>query len=402
VTDSAAEQFAPVLDGNTSPYSVYRRLRSEQPIFWSEVTGGWVASRHHDVKRVLTEEETFGPLGYGAGSSAIHGRVILHMEGREHRKKSGLLGHRLRSPRLIEEVYRPLAERLSTGYLDRIDRSGPVDLKAAFTTPLPLQVTADIMGLPDAPQFREWYDTIVAAGASNLRGDPEVLRKGQQARAALAQWLAPVIRQRRSEPGDDLLSDLCTFEFDGEPLPEDEVLGFCSFLLAAGVETTDRALSNLLRLLVDHPELWDRLRTDRDLVLAACAEILRHSPPVHAISRGARVDTDIAGQDVRAGDRILVLLASANRDEECFDQPEEYEIDRFLDDAPKQFTPRADILPFGAGRHHCTGSLLAQMEMVVAMNHLLDRFTRIEWAGDRPDEVGYVLRSPRSLPVTLA
>ncbi|GIU93351.1 MAG: cytochrome P450 [Acidimicrobiia bacterium] len=400
-TATIPERFAAILDGTVSPYELYRAAREQSPIFYSAVTDSWVLSRHREVKRVLEDEEHFGPLSYGAGSSAIHGRVILHMSGHEHRKKSALLARRLRSPKLIEESYRPLAEKLTDTYLDRIETGEPVDLKALFTTPLPLQITAEIMGIPEATSFRHWYDMIVAAGASNLRGDPEVSRRGLEARGRLAEFLRPVIAQRRREPRDDMLSDLCNFEFEGEPLSDEEVLSFCSFLLAAGVETTDRALSSLIRYLVDHPEVWAQLAADRSLIMSACAEILRYAPPVHGVSRGVLAPTELAGREIDQGEKVFVLIASANRDEELFTAPEEYVVDRFTDNAQRQFTPKADILSFGAGRHHCTGSLLAQMEMVVAVNRLLDRFSAAEWVHGSPDEVGYVLRSPPHLWVSL-
>ncbi|HSG80244.1 MAG TPA: cytochrome P450 [Acidimicrobiia bacterium] len=394
-------RFAEVLGGRVMPYELDAEMREHLPLFWSDATGGWVAAKHDDVKRVLEDEELFGPLGYGPGSSAIHGRVILHMEGREHRKKSALIGQRIRNPRRLNDDFRGLANSLSARYLDALPFDEPIDLKAGFTTPLPLQITADLMGIPEAPQFREWYDTIVAAGASNLSGDPDVLRRGQEARVRLVEFLTPVVEDRRRNPRDDMLSDLCTFEYEGEPITTDEILGFCSFLLAAGVETTDRALSNLLRLLIDDRELWDALRNDRSLIPSATAEILRYAPPVHGVSRGCRVDTELSGGTVAAGDRILVLLASANRDEDHFEDAGVFRMDRFVDNASKQFTPKSDILPFGAGRHHCTGSLLAQMEMEVAMQHLLDRVAWAEWVDGQPEELGYVLRAPQHLNVRL-
>ncbi len=229
-----------------------------------------------------------------------------------------------------------------------------------------------------------------------------MLRKGQDARAKLVEFLTPVVEDRRANPRGDLLSELCTFEYAGEPLSTEEIMGFCSFILAAGVETTDRALSNLLLLLLQSRELWESLRENRDLLVPASAEILRYRPPVHGVSRGCRKDTELEHGSVKAGDRmILVLLASGNRDDAVFDDAETFRIDRFVDNAAKQFTPKSDILPFGAGRHHCTGSLLAQMEMEVAMNHLFDRVSWAEWADGIPEEVGYVLRAPMHLKVRL-
>lgn len=396
------DQFAELLRGGPADAGpIYARARAEAPIFHSEATGGWVVARRDDVMTVLTDEDHFAPLSAGAGSSISHGRTILHMSGEEHRKKLAPIAHRIRRTASLTGEIGQLIEDLSRQLVDEISGGESVDLKPALTTPMPLIVTARIMGLPDAPNFRDWYDAIVAAGASNLSGDPEVTARGVAARTSLAEWLTPLIAERRQSPGDDLLSDLCTLEWHDEPLSVDEIVSFCSFILAAGVETTDRALSSLLKRLISAPDDWAALAVDRELIPSACAEALRWAPPVHGISRGVSVDTTIRGVEMTAGDRVLVLLASANRDEDYFDDPESFIVDRFQDNPKKEFTPKASIMPFGAGTHHCTGSLLALQEMTVALNVLLDRVEHIEFAGAVPPEVGYVLRSPASLPVRL-
>ncbi len=396
------DRFADLLGGAPGdPYSLYAEARAHAPVFWSDATGGWVAARRDDVHRVLTDEDHFGPLQAGAGSSVSHGRTILHMAGAEHRKKLAPIALRIRRPAVLEGDVGRLIGDLTASFLDALQEGDVVDLKASFTTPMPLIVTARIMGLPDAPKFRDWYDDIVAAGASNLRGDPEVTARGVAARAGLAAWLTPIIEERRRHPTDDLLSDLCTLEWDGAPLPADEVVSFCSFILAAGVETTDRALSSLLKHLISHPDLWDEVAAERGLIPAACAEILRWAPPVHGISRGVLADTTLAGIELTAGERVLVLLGSANRDERHFADAEEYRLTRFAENPRKEFTPKSTILPFGAGTHHCTGSLLALQEMTIGLNQLFDRVERVEFASGVPDDVGYVLRSPVDLPVRL-
>ncbi|MCP3974319.1 MAG: cytochrome P450 [bacterium] len=394
------DQFAGLLSGGPAdPGPFYARARSEAPIFRSQATGGWVVAKRDDVMRVLTDEDYFAPLSAGAGSSVSHGRTILHMSGEEHRKKLAPIAHRIRRPASLNGEIGDLIRDLTVDLMNGLSTGAAVDLKAALTTPMPLIVTARIMGLPDAPKFRDWYNAIVAAGASNLSGDPEVTARGVAARKSLAEWLTPLIEDRRQSPGDDLLSDLCTLRWQDELLPVDEIVSFCSFILAAGVETTDRALSSLLKRLISEPSDWAALAADRELIPSACAEALRWAPPVHGISRGVITDTTIRGVELAAGDRVLVLLASANRDEDYFDVPDSFVVDRFRDNPKREFTPKASIMPFGAGTHHCTGSLLALQEMTVAMNLLLDRVEHIEFVGAVPEDVGYVLRSPASLPV---
>lgn len=398
---AAVDAFERLLDGGPGdPGPTYRALR-EAGVVRSPAFDGWVVSRYHDVKRVLTDEEHFLPLGYGAGSSIIHGRTILHMEGEEHRKKSAVLARQLRNTRLLEGVQRDYVRSLTNRYLDSIPVDEPVDMKQRFTTPLPLDVTAWLMDIAEAPDFHSIYDTIVAAGASNLRGDPEVQRRGEEARATLFDFVTPLIEQRRREPGDDLLSTLCSTEYEGVMLSDDEIRSFCSFLLAAGVETTDRALSSLLNLLWQRPDTWAMLRERRDLVTAVCAEGLRFAPPVHALSRGVVADTEIGGRPLRRGDRVVAVMGSANRDPEVFDDAERFDPFRFQDNPDREFGARATILSFGYGTHMCTGSQLAKMEMIEAIGLLLERFATVSFADGVPDDRGYVLRSPEHLRVVL-
>ena len=255
------------------------------------------------------------------------------------------------------------------------------------------------MDIAEAPNFRVLYDTIVAAGASNLRGDPDVQRRGEQARAELFAYVTPLIHQRREHPGDDLLSVLCSTEYEGVRLSDDELASFCSFLLAAGVETTDRALSSLFSLLWQHPDQWRLLAGRRDLLKSACAEGLRLSPPVHALSRGVRADAELSGQRFAEGDRVVVLMGAANRDPDVFADPDRFDVTRFEESPDRQFGAKAQILSFGFGTHLCTGSQLAKLEIVESLDLFLDRFEEPRFAdGQAPDERGYVLRSPAHLP----
>lgn len=400
---TVADRFEQVLSGGPGDLGeFYRAARAEPPV-WSSTFNGWVVSRSADVRTVLSDEEHFGPLGYGAGSSIIHGRTILHMVGDEHRRKSGVLARHLRSTRLLEGPQREYVRATAVRLADALPRGETVDLKPAFTTPLPLDVTAWLMDIAEAPDFRHLYDTIVAAGASNLRGDADVQRRGETARATLFAYVTPLIEARRSNPGDDLLSVLCSTEYEGVRLSDDEIRSFCSFLLAAGVETTDRALSSLLSLLWQHPEQWQLLRDQRtvDLLRSACAEGLRLAPPVHALSRGVRADVELSGQAIAEGERVVVLMGAANRDPEVFADPDRFDITRFENQPDREFGAKAQILSSGFGTHFCTGSQLAKLEVVEALDALLDRFADVRFADGPPPDQGYVLRSPAHLRVVL-
>ena len=394
-------EFAKVVVGEADPFPFYARARHHGPVFWSPRIEGWVASRRSEVAEVLEDESRFAPLMGGPGSSAIHGRVILHMEGREHRRHSGLLSRWIRHRGKLAGELRELTEQITARLLDRLPWGAPAELHHSLNTWLPMDVTATMMGIPDVAQFLDWYDAIGKASVTNIRNDPEITRRGIEAREALGEYLAPIIAEKRRSPTHDLLSEMCRAEIDGEPLSTELIASTCSLLLAAGVETTSRGLSNLMWVLFSDRELWEEIRENRDLVMQACAEILRYLAPAHALVRQAKVDTELGGTEVGAGDKVMVLLASANRDETWFEDPDRFQLHRFADSAFRQFTPRADIMPFGAGKHHCTGSLLAQMEMEVVINRFMDRVRWAEWVNGPPPMTGYSLRGPADVTVRL-
>ncbi|MDE0169628.1 MAG: cytochrome P450 [bacterium] len=400
-TGDLQSEFEHVLLGNADPFPFYARARRLAPLFWSPRIEGWVACHRSDVAEVLEDETRFAPLMGGPGSSAIHGRVILHMEGREHTRHAALLSRWIRHRGKLAGELRELTERITARLLDGLPWDRPAELHQGLNTSLPMDVTATMMGIPDVARFRPWYDAIGKASVTNIRNDPEITRKGVEARQALGDYLAPVITDKRRNPTNDLLSDLCHAEIEGAPLSTESIASTCSLLLAAGVETTSRGLSNLMWVLFSNRDLWEEVREDRDLVMRACAEILRFLPPAHALVRKAKADTVLAGKRVGSGEKIMVLLGSANRDESHFDNPGDFQLHRFADSAFRQFTPRSDILPFGTGKHHCTGSLLALMEMEVVINRFMDRVRWAEWVNGPPPMTGYSLRSPAEITVRL-
>jgi pulcherriminic acid synthase len=208
MTAQLAATFEEVMKGGPMDLpAFYREARETTPIFRSDAFNGWVVTRYNDAKRVLTDEECFGPLTYGAGSSIIHGRTILQMEGDEHRRKGAILARTLRNTRLLDGVQRDYTRKLADSLFEKFPTTGPVDLKAAFTTPLPLGVTSWVMDIQEAPNFRANYDAIVAAGASNLRGDPAVVERALAAKTELFNFITPLIvlflppRRRRRDDG---------------------------------------------------------------------------------------------------------------------------------------------------------------------------------------------------------
>ncbi|WP_419918018.1 cytochrome P450 [Candidatus Poriferisocius sp.] len=403
-TNSISESFTAYLTANegADPFPIFDRMREEAPALWSEPLQAWVLTRWDDITAMLEGGDRFGPLMNQPGTSSIFGRAILQMSGDEHRRKDAIIAKRLRSPRHLGSTIEEIVSGLVHEYGDRLPVAPETaDLRRGLTEPVPLGAIAELMDMGEAGNFRSWYNDIVAAGTSNVTRDPVVHARGEAARDELFAFVTPGIEQRRTCPGDELLSDLCSMEYEGERLSDDEVRSFTAFLLSAGIETTDRALANLVKHLILEPEQWQRLKDDPNLVSSAVTEILRYRPPVHVTIRMAKHDNEVAGVTIPGGSKVVAFVSSANHDPSRFDNPEVFDVGRFVGEERPNYTPIGPVRAFGGGPHTCTGSLLAKLEMERTLEYLLDRFDHFEFAGDVPPDTGIVLRSPTSLHVML-
>jgi pulcherriminic acid synthase len=398
------EQFEAVVAGDPSVdrHVVYARLRESRPIFFSERLQAWVLTRYDDIRPVLEDEEAFYHLTKGPGAP-IFGRSLLQWRGREHNKKAGPVVKRIRSPRSFTEGLDDVVRDVTVTIADRLAMDEPLDLKQSYTMWMPLLVITEILDIHEGEAFRDWYHAIAQGGVTSI-GHPEFRERAFEALAEIHELLGPIVTERRANPGNDLVSDLATATYDGEPFPFEEIVATVGFLLTAGVETTERALASLFRHMVLHPDEWTAVRERRDddeFLLSLSAESLRYFPPVHGLTRGAAGAVEFHGVTVEADQRLMLLLASANRDEEHFERSQEFQPDRWLGNPIRQFLTGGKVLPFGAGRHHCAGSRLAGVEMVHGIRELAERVGTIEPDGELPESEGFVLNSPMRLPVIL-
>ncbi len=387
---------------NAPRHEVFTRLRQEMPVFKSGKIGVWVAARYADVIAVTTQDELFQPPQAGLGSPA-YGRTFLRMNGREHSKKIGIVGREMRSARALRDRLDGIVLRLARERAAGLPFGKPIDLREEYTAWIPLYTITELMALPDAPRFRDWYGTVVAGSTSSI-ANPDARAGALKARAEVAEFLEPIIQECKKNPGNDLLSDLATAEYNGAPIPHDEIVSNLIFLLAAGVETTERVLTSTLRHLVLNPAEWEWLRAnyrDTEKLSAFCAEALRYFPPLTILVREAMQDTTLGDQAIKAGDKIVAIDVSGNFDETHFANASQFNHDRFAGASERQYAPGGDILTFGKGTHHCVGSRLGQLEMMHSFTQLLDRVGRIEAVGELPVGIGFFLHSPPTLPVIL-
>ncbi|GFG72555.1 cytochrome P450 [Mycolicibacter senuensis] len=336
------------------------------------------------VNQVFRDADSFNSRIYDATIGLFLGPTILAMEGEPHRKHRNLVSSAFKRKSLVHwepDVVRPICTTLIDEFID----AGSADLVAGFTFEFPTRVISKLLGLPeeDLPWFRQRAMELISYTVD--------FERAFTASAGLKDYFLAEMDKRKSHPTEDIIGDLVTAEIDGEKLSDEAIYSFLRLLLPAGLETTYRATSNLLYLLLTHPEQFAAVRADHDLIGAAIEEGLRYETPLTTVQRTAIRDTEVTGVAIPAGAVVDVCIGSANRDETRWERSEEFDIFR-------KWIPH---ITFAAGEHTCMGLHLARMEMRVAMECLLDRLGDITLVtDDNPHIYGQPFRSPRSLPVT--
>ncbi|MEU1295638.1 cytochrome P450 [Streptomyces sp. NPDC005840] len=400
---STAQQVPDILSPEfaENPYPAYAVMREKEPLIWHEATQSYIISRYADVERVFKDKKSeFTTDNYDWQIEPVHGKTILQLSGREHAVRRALVAPAFRGSDL-QEKFLPVIERNSRELIDSFRQSGSADIVSDYATRFPVNVIADMLGLDkaDHARFHGWY-TAVIAFLGNLSADPEVTAAGERTRIEFAEYMIPIIRHRRDHLGDDLLSTLCAAEVDGVRMSDEDIKAFCSLLLAAGGETTDKAIASILANLLTHPDQLAAVQADRSLIPAAFAETLRYTPPVHMIMRQTATEVEVSGGTIPAGATVTCLIGAANRDAERYRDPDRFDI--FRDDltTTSAFSAAADHLAFALGRHFCVGALLAKAEVEIGVDELLDAMPGLRLAdGFDPVELGVFTRGPQSLPV---
>ncbi|MFK4799557.1 cytochrome P450 [Streptomyces sp. MPA0124] len=400
---STAQQVPDILSPEfaANPYPVYRMMRESAPLIRHEATRSWIVSRYQDVERVFKDRAgQFTTENYDWQIEPVHGRTILQLSGREHAVRRALVAPAFRGSEL-QERFLPVIERNSRELIDAFRHTGRADLVADYATRFPVNVIADMLGLDkaDHDRFHGWYTSVIAF-LGNLSGDQEVAAAGARTRVEFAEYMIPIIRERREKPGDDLLSTLCAAEVDGVRMSDEDIKAFCSLLLAAGGETTDKAIAGIFANLLAHPEQLAAVREDRSLIPRAFAETLRYTPPVHMIMRQTATDVTLSGGTIPAGATVTCLIGAANRDESRYRDPDRFDIMRDDLTTTTAFSAAADHLAFALGRHFCVGALLAKAEVETGVGQLLDALPDLRTEdGFEVVERGVFTRGPQSLPV---
>ncbi|MFD8812799.1 cytochrome P450 [Streptomyces sp. NPDC059627] len=369
--DLAAALLTP--EARRDPYPFYARMRREDPVHRS-AQGIWYLTRYADVEAALSDlrlsndrdRMTRAYSALGGDLKAFSrltdrlGRVMSNTDPPDHARLRKLANRAFTARRV--EALRDGIQRIVDRLIDEAVAAGPtMDLIEAVASPLPMSVVCELFGIPpeDLPQVKTWFQRF-----GRLSED---IDKSEAAIEQYEEYLARLVRRRRADPGDDLISALVATQSQDDRLTDSELLATCFVLITAGDETTTHLVGNGMLALLRHPDQLARLRADPALVRTAVEELARYDTPTQAIVRVAAEDIAIGGRTLREGELAYLFLAATNRDPERFEDPDRLDLTR----------PGNRHLSFGNGPHFCLGGPLAKLQAEVAVGTLVRRLPHL-------------------------
>ncbi len=367
------------------PHAAWKMLREQAPVHWNpkDDSGYWSITRYQDALGIYRNPHTFSSerggisLNYGLSDeesmaqAAGFGQMLIVTDPPRHTRMRQIVNKRF--TKAVLAPLEPHVRAIATEILDAVAPRGECDLVVDVAAKLPTAVICEMLGIPKA----DWDMMFTVANMSIGTHDPEYQvdgdahATGRQAQLACFNYFVNIIGERRKNPGDDLVSALVHGELDGQKLTDTEILFNCFLLIIGGQETTRNATSGGIAALIENPSQRERLMKDRSLLPTAVEEVLRYTSPITHLMRTATKDTEIHGQHIKAGDRVVIWNASANYDEAQFPDPYRFDIAR---------TPN-EHLALGHGEHFCLGANLGRLELRVMLEEVLKRLPNLDQAG---------------------
>jgi len=348
------------------PYPTYQRLRDEAPVYRNEASGFWALSRHADVVDAFRDNVRFSS-SYGVsldaavwGPNAHRTMSFLALDPPMHGRMRGLVSRGF-TPRRVAEL-EPRIRELTRKHLEVALGRGSFDFVGDLAGTLPMDVISELVGVPEADrdEVRRLSDLLV----HREEGRDDVPVAGVEAAFTLVAYYADMLAQRRAQPTDDLTSALLATEVAGDRLTDEEIMGFLFLMVVAGNETTTKLLANAWYWAWRNPGERTKVFGDPARVSAWIEETLRYDTSTQLLARLTTADVTLHGTTIPAGERVVLLVGAANRDERVFHDPDRYNLDR--PDRELQ-----QIASFGFGRHFCLGASLARLEARVCLEELI-------------------------------
>ncbi len=366
------------------PYPLWERMRHEAPVFYDKRLNAWLLTRYEDCVDAFSNHTDFSNQLYSKTLGVVFGPTMLDKDGHEH-----VVQRRIVAPEFVGKRFEPYYEAIDRNarhLIDNFPDSGVVDLVNAFTTRLPVNVIVDMLGMDqsDHDRFHEWYTTMMAGlSVKDLlesQFSSEKQNLGVLAHEELAEYVAPIIEDRKSCPVNDLISKIVHAEAEGQKLTLTEIQAFISLLLVAGGETTDKGIANMWTQLLLNPDQLEAVLDDHELFDAAFSEMMRHSPPVPGQLRYSINEVTFSGVTIPSNQAVYIQLASANSDETIFSDPRSFNIEREDLHLSKERKMghhgdegRYGHLGFGLGKHFCLGYEMARLEAVMGSTLLSEK-----------------------------
>lgn len=349
-------------DFYADPEPLFAWMREEAPVYWDDGTGLWGITRYADIMAISRDEKTFCSGQGSRPDSSVPS--MINTDAPDHDRRRGIISAGF-TPRRVKAHEAYLRTKVRA-LLDDVAGRGECDFVRDVATPLPMFMIGELMGLPeqDHAQLLEWSDLFATGG-------DEVRERVGPAVLEYADYIMKIVERRRGSDSEDLVSLVVNADFEGQRLSDTDLIMETMLILVGGDETTRHVISGGLEALMRNRDQWEDLRADRSSLRSAVEEMLRWVTPIQNMNRTATRDVEFAGQQIREGDRMLLLYPSGNRDERVFVDPHRFDIHR---------DPNQHMAFGGYGRHHCLGAQLARLELTVLFDELLDRLPDIELA----------------------
>ena len=366
-----------LLDGDLyagDPEPVYAFLRAERPVYWDATNALFGVSRYHDIVAIEKDATTWCNTG-GYRPNIPADPSIIGLDDPLHTERRRLVARRF-TPRSVTHHER-LVRSVAAGLVEAVAADGRADVVSQLAAPLPARMIGHLLGFPDDrwPDLVHWSATTIAMGG----GPRYATDEGIMAAVEYGQAAVELANERRDCPVGDLMSVWSTAEVGGSPLSDDDLASDALLLLDGGAETTRTVIANGIDTFIAHPEQRELLRREPERMPTAVEELIRWTTPVLNMCRVATCDTEVEGVEIRAGQQVVLMYSSANRDESVFDEPQRFDVTR---------DPNPHI-SFGFGTHFCLGAALARLELRIMFEELISRLDDWAWA----DDLG-----PRRLP----
>jgi len=367
----------------SNPYPFYDRLRTEDPVHWSERFGSWLLTRYSDVAATLRDSRLSAnrtgvfmkqlPEGMSQNLQPLRDHLatwMSHSDPPNHTRLRALVSKAF-TPGMVEGMRKHVQEIVDE-LLDAILDKHDIDIIRDVAYPLPAAVISDMLGVPPdgREQFKQWAEDIMAFTGGGALALPKIAEKAQKSLFEMYEYFGHLIRERRQQPKEDLISALTRIEEQGDRLTEEDLLGLCDQLLTAGHDTTRNLIGNGMLALLQNEDQLLNLRNNPSLIVSAVEELLRFDSPLQRQTRVAKEDFQLDGHKIRKGQPLLSMLGAANRDPSQFKDPNRLDIAR----------RNNGHLAFGSGIHYCLGAPLSRLEGQIAFNSILQHFPEMRLA----------------------